>query len=123
LFYYACEIYFERQVLHTSVADVQWIVTAAFPYIQGILSHDHELQGPYISWPIFIIAAEATDPEVCKTTIAFFDLDWPRKIGNYSAAKEVLLEVQRRQKESHPVDPFFHWTQVMDELGLDILLV
>jgi hypothetical protein len=123
LFYYACEVYFERQVLHTPVADVQWIVKAAFPYIRGILSHDHELQGPCLSWPIFIIAAEATDPEVCKTTIAFFELDWPRKIGNYSAAKEVLLEVQRRQKESHPVDPFFHWTEVMDELGLDILLV
>jgi hypothetical protein len=123
LFYYATEIYFERQVLHAPGADVQWIVLAAFPYIQGIISHDHELQGPCISWPIFIIGAEAIDPEVCKTIIAFFDLDWPRKIGNYSAAKEVLLDVQRRQKESHPLDPSFHWTHVMDELGIDVLLV
>ncbi|KAJ5923155.1 hypothetical protein N7454_008400 [Penicillium verhagenii] len=122
LFYYASEIYFERRVLHTPVADVQWIVTAAFPYIQGILSHDHELQGPCISWPIFIIGAEAMDAEVCKTTIASFDLDWPRKIGNYSAAKEVLLEVQRRQNE-HLLDNSFHWTHVMDELGIDVLLV
>ncbi|KAH8693055.1 fungal-specific transcription factor domain-containing protein [Talaromyces proteolyticus] len=123
LFYHACEIYFERQVLHTPVTDVQWIVTAAFPYIQGLLSHDHELQGPCLSWPIFIIAAEAIDPEVCKTAIAFFDLDWPRRIGNYSAAKQVLLEVERRRKDLNSVDVALHWTRVMDEMGLDILLV
>lgn len=123
MFYYACEVYFERRILHTPVEDVQWIVKAAFPYIRGFLSHDHELQGPCLSWPIFILAAEATDPEICETTIAFFELDWPSKVANYSAEKNVLLEIQRRLKESRPVDPFFHWTEVMDELGLDILLV
>lgn len=123
LFYYASDIYYERQLLHTPVADVQWIVTAAIPYVQGFLSHEHELQGPCLSWPIFIIAAEATDPEIWKLIVAFFDLDRPRQIGNYSGAKEVLLELRRRREDMHPADASLDWTNVMRDMGFDILLV
>lgn len=123
LFYYASELYYQRQLLRAPVDDVQWIVSTSIPYMRGLLSEDHELQGSCLSWPIFIIAAEATDPAVWESAIAFFNLEKQRGIGNYAGVQAVLQEIWRRRRDSHHVNASLDWAQIMDDMSFDILLV
>ncbi|EXJ82253.1 hypothetical protein A1O3_06066 [Capronia epimyces CBS 606.96] len=121
-FYNACLIHFHRTLKRTAPARLQRLVRRSLYHLGEInrLESDKNVCG--LLWPLFITACEVdVSSKLRHTCIRLFDKGHLLGIGNMCSAANVVLEVwQRRDEDQLGVD--ITWQDVMDDLGIDILL-
>jgi arginine metabolism regulation protein II len=121
IFYFACHIYFCRALIHTPVGALQHLVRQCLEHIEASEARATLHTGTGILWPAFITACEADEDESRTRVLCYFDKRANLCIGNYHAAKRVILEVWRRRDCMENVTNVL-WHEVMADLQIDILL-
>ncbi|KAF2482783.1 fungal-specific transcription factor domain-containing protein [Neohortaea acidophila] len=121
LFHYACHIYFGSALRRRTSSAMQYFVTCAIAHIEEITQLETGLDVSGIMWPAFITACAAENPELRSRTMQYFIFRERLGIANVTNAKQVTMEVWRRQDEAGP-DTHISWQEVMADLKIDIIL-
>lgn len=121
-FYCACLIHFHRTLKRTLPSRLQDMVRRSLYHLGVINRLEASMNVCGLLWPVFITACEVEKSSgLREDAIRLFDKGHTHGIGNINSAAAVVLEVWRRRDESlREVD--ISWRDVMDDLGIDILI-
>ncbi|KAF2491836.1 hypothetical protein BU16DRAFT_565532 [Lophium mytilinum] len=121
-FYNACLIHFHRTLRRTAPARLQRLVQRSLYHLGEIEKLETDLNVCGLLWPLFITACEVEgSSNLRQACIRLFEKGDLLGIGNMCSAATIVLEVWRRRDEDL-LGADVNWQDVMDDLGVDILL-
>ncbi|CAK3848465.1 Hypothetical predicted protein [Lecanosticta acicola] len=123
VFYFACQIHYERTIHRVTPESTQDLVTRALEHLEAIAGLEIHLNVAGLMWPVFVTACEAESDSIRKRFHWYFGKGQKHGIQGISAGQKVVQEVWRRRDAcSAPDKASIRWQQVMVDLRLDLLL-
>ncbi|KAF2811625.1 uncharacterized protein BDZ99DRAFT_278122 [Mytilinidion resinicola] len=121
-FYNACLIHFHRTLKRTAPARLQRLVQRSLYHLGEIAKLETDMNVCGLLWPLFITACEVEgSSNLRQACIRLFEKGKLFGIGNMCSAAAIVLEVWRH-RDDDTLGADVHWQDVMDDLGVDILL-
>ncbi|KAB2569103.1 Arginine metabolism regulation protein II [Lasiodiplodia theobromae] len=121
VFYYACRINLAREFRRLPPAAVQDLVGEGLLHLELTYSIEQTVRVCGISWPLFVVACEAEEPELRARVFRMFDKGWQMGIGSIKKASRVVERVWRERDRTGCWEAEER-QRIMKSMGMDLLL-
>jgi hypothetical protein len=119
-FYYAGLVFFQRSVRGTSVAEVQDLVELGVEELESIDRVGQGKLGCLMLWPVLVLGAECSAPEVQRRMRAWFHAQ--RRLGfrNLVVLEDIVATVWKARSSSSANVEDADWRQVIAKAQFDV---
>lgn len=122
-FYFALSVQHKRSLCRCSSADIRYVVEDGLHEFEAIAKFETEINlgASGLLWPLYILAAEASDDAIRQRYLTIFQHRKRRSLAATNHIEDIVKEVWRRRDCSSRPDEIDRYA-VMQELGFDVLL-